>query len=90
MHPVDERERDRLAAERGERVVAVEVLVARLAKQRGVVAQRGLQLEARVDPDRRAARQREAVAVADADLQVGRRREPLVQPCEEFEVVHRP
>ena len=51
------------------------------------VAQLGLQLEVRVDPDRRAAREREAVAVPDADLQVGGRREPLVQAGEEVEVV---
>jgi hypothetical protein len=90
VHAVDERERDRLARERGERVVAVEVLVARLAEQRDVVAQLDLQLERRVDPDRRAAGEREAVAVPDPDLQVARRREPLVQRREELEVVHAP
>ena len=52
VHPVDERERDAPAAERLERLLAVEVLVARLAEQLDVVAQLGPQLVERVDPDR--------------------------------------
>ena len=68
----------------------VEVLVARLAEQVDVVAQLGAEVVERVDADGLALRQREAVAVADADLEVGGRREPVVERLEEVEVVHAP
>ena len=87
VHPVDERQRHAAPAERLERVGAVEVLVARLPEQRRARRQLGPKLGRRVDARTRRPGQREAVAVADADLEVGRRLEHLVHPAEEVQVL---
>ena len=53
-----------------------------------VVAELDLEVERGVHAERRAVREREAVPVPQADLEVGARADGLVQAGEEVEVLH--
>ena len=88
VHAVDEREADAAAAERrsGSARAKKSSLVSGTASPPGGGAT--LQVVGGVDADRRRAGEREAVAVADADLEVGRRLEQLVDVAQEVQVVH--
>jgi hypothetical protein len=88
VHAVDEREVGLLRAERLERLRPREELVAGLAQQLHVVAELDAQVVGRVDAERGTVGQREAVAVAQADLEVGAGADGLVQALEEVEVLH--
>ena len=70
------------------RARAHEELVAGLLQQRDVVAELDLQVELGVDAQRGALGEREAVAVAQADLEVAGGGQRPVQAAEEVEVVH--
>ena len=76
------------AAERLQGLLAPEVLVAGLAQQRHVVAQLDAEVERGIDAERRTLRERQRVAVAQPDLEVGLGPNRRVQPREEVQVLH--
>jgi hypothetical protein len=77
------------SAERRRRLAVGEEVVARRAEQRDGRVELGPDRVRRVDPDAARARQRQAVAVADPDLEIRGRLQGIVDPAEEVEVAHR-
>src|SRR5690606_8413012 len=89
VHAVDERELERPAAGRGQRIGPAEVGVAGGPEQRHVAVQFLGDRERGIDPDRPAAGQAETPARPYPDLEVGRRIQPLMRGGQHLHVTHR-